>query len=339
MKKILLLGPRINRNNPSDTGGAIVLFENLISKIQSQNIDYMVIDTNKKNYINPVLAYLSIIVKILIRQYDSSTISLHSSRDYIFFAPIIIILGKLFNKKTSLRKFGGEAEQSYLNATGLKKLLLHYIFSNIDILFLEMKYLVSFFLKINPHTFWFPNVRDRLLKPKLIRKFRKRFVFISHVKREKGIDEILEASMRLDKSFKIDIYGPITDSKYSEKYFKKYNVEYLGPLFSRDVSATLDQYDILLLPSYKEGYPGIIIESYAMGLPVITTNLQGLREIVKPEETGVLIEPKNTLKLIQAMMFINDENYKQMAQNAYKKFDEFKSDIQTKLFLERLEGI
>jgi glycosyltransferase involved in cell wall biosynthesis len=336
MKKILIIGPRTNKKNPSDTGGAIVLFENLIEQLHKQDIKYKIVDTNKKNYSNIWIAYISIIFQILTKQFSSQIISLHSSKDYIVLAPIMIIIGKIFGKTTSLRKFGGEAERSYIEAKGIKKKLLYFIFTNVDTLFLEMKYLVKFFLNVNPHTYWFPNVRERKIEPTLPREYKKRFVFISHVKKEKGIDEILEASLVLDESYIIDIYGPISDSKYNEKYFEKYNVRYLGPLLSQDVPKILDQYDVLLLPSYKEGYPGIVIEAYAMGVPVIATNLQGLQEIVEPAKTGVLIEPQNVKELIGAIEYFNAENYKTISQNAYSKFDEFKADIQTKLFLERL---
>lgn len=336
MPKILLIGPRTNKENPSYTGGAIVLFENLLTQMINQDITVEIIDTNKKNYYNALIATLSIFFQIIIKQSKCSHLSLHSSRDYIFFAPIIIVIGKLFKKQTSLRKFGGEAEKSYSSAIGLRKKLLHYIFSNVDILFLEMKYLVNFFSKINSNTYWFPNVRERTMKPNLPRIYKKRFVFIGHIKKEKGIDEILDVSLELDDSYTLDIYGPISDTKYNEGYFDKFSVRYLGPLVSKDVLQTLEKYDVLLLPSYKEGYPGIVIEAYAMGLPVIATKLQGLQEIVEPNQTGILIEPRNVRELIQAINFFNVENYSEMSKNAYMKFDEFQSDIQTKLFLERL---
>jgi len=339
MSSLLLLGPKTNKKDPSKTGGAVVLFENLLEQLKKENVNFKVIDTNKKNYINSLVAYVSIFIQILTKQFTCHTLSLHSSRDYIFFAPIIIVIGKLFNKQTSLRKFGGEAERSYSDAKGFKKKLLHFIFTNVDTLFLEMKYLVEFFSKINPNTFWFPNVRERHTEPSLPRSYKKKFVFISHVKKEKGIDEILEASLELDKSYTIDIYGPISDSKYNEKYFKKYNINYCGALASEDVLPTLNQYDVLMLPTfYKgEGYPGIIIEAYSLGIPVVATAWQGIVEIVASEKTGLLIEPKNVNDLVQAIEYFDGKNYVKMSQNAYDKFDEFKSDVQTTLFLERIE--
>jgi len=336
MKKILLIGPRIYKHDPAHVGGAIVLFEDLLEQARRRSIPFRVIDTNKKNYTNKLVAYISIVFQIVTIQFTVNHISLHSSKDYIYFAPIVILIGKLFRKSISLRKFGGEAWSTYLSSKGIKKKTLKYIFKNVDFLFLEMKYMVYNFKKINKNTFWFPNVRMRLLSPNLPRSFKKKFVFISHVRREKGIDEILEASLYLDESYTIDIYGEIPDLKYNIDYFKNYNVNYLGPLHPKEVISTLNEYNVLLLPSYKEGYPGIVIEAYSLGIPVIATSLKGLREIVEIKKTGLLIEKKSIIELVEAIQYFNPMNYNNMVDNSYQKFDEFDSGQQTKRFFEIL---
>lgn len=333
------MGPRINKKNPLLIGGAIAVFEELVNQFDKHNIRYHIIDTNKKNYSNIFTAYLSIIVQSLMKQRGCTHISLHSSRDYMFLGLIIIFIGKVFKKQTSLRKFGGEASEVYTNSKGIKKRVLKFIFSNMDVLFFEIKHVVQFFSKININCFWFPNVRNRLIESVLPRKYKKKFVFISHIKKEKGIDEILEASMQLDSSYTIDIYGFLMDKKYNIDYFENYNVSYRGALEANTVIDILNEYDVVLLPSYKEGYPGIIIEAYSLGIPVISTTLKNIEEIVDSYKTGILVKPGNIKELMYAMKYFNDENYSKISENAYKKFDDFKSDIQTKLFLERLINV
>ena len=333
MSKLIILGPLTNKKNPSKTGGAVVLFENLIEKLNELKIDYTLIDTNKENYKNTYIAYISIIFQLIFKQFGKSHISLHSSRDYLIFAPIIIFLSKIFNKKCSLRKFGGEAFEQYSRSKGIKKKILNFIFKNIDYLFMEMKYLVKNFKPINCNTFWFPNVRN---KPKIEKNntiFSKKFVFISHVIKEKGIDEIIEARKYLPEEYTIDIYGPIHDLKYSDKLFTENKIAYKGALKSSEVLLTLAKYDVLLLPSYKEGYPGIVLESYSIGLPIISTKLQGLKEITEQNKTGILIKPKNTNELVNAIKYFNENNYSEFSKNAKEKFEEFNSDIQVKNFL------
>ena len=336
MSKLLVLGPCTNKTNPSKTGGAVVLFENLIEQLDKSKIDYVLIDTNKENYTNTLIAYLSVIFQLCFKQFGKTHISLHSSRDYIVFAPLILFISKISNKKCSLRKFGGEAFEHFTKAKGFKKKILNFIFKNIDYLFLEMKYLVENFKPINPNTFWFPNVRNENNIENINLNYNKKFIFISQVKYEKGIDEIINAFKLLDNTFTIDIYGPIVDERYNIDTFKDFeNINYKGALNSNEVLKTLNDYDILVLPTFYEGegYPGIIIESYSVEKPVISTRWKGIVEIVENEKTGLLIEPKNTNELVNAIKYFNENNYLEFSRNAKEKFKEFNSEMQTKKFL------
>ena len=337
-KYLLCLGPRYNTKNAQLVGGPIVLFEELIHQLNKNQIGYKIIDTNKKNYANVFVAYFTIITSLILMARKSYHISLHSSRDYRVLAVVVLLLSKLYNVKSSLRKFGGEAKDTFIQAKGPAKKVFKFIFTNVDYLFLETKYLVEFFQTMNPNTYWFPNVRNRLVEPNLPRKFHKRFVFISHVIREKGIREIIEAVAQLDSSYQVDIYGPLMHGQFEKKDFNNTCVNYKGALPSDRVLSTLNQYDVVLLPSYKEGYPGIVIEAYSLGMPVITTNLDSISEIVDDYKTGILVTPKNAEELRNAIEFFNEENYVNMSQNAYEKFNDFKSDVVTKKFIETIDA-
>jgi len=333
MHKLIIIGPRFNTTDSQIVGGSIVLFEELIFQLKQQNIPYVPIDTNKLNYKNSLLAYISITYQLICHLKGADHISLHSSRDYQILTPLLILFGKVFKKTTSLRKFGGEAKENFMRANFIKKYYLTLIFSHINFLFFETKYLVSFFSHINNNTFWFPNVRNRTIEPTLPRKFNKKFVFISHIIKEKGIDEIIEASRELDESYTIDLYGPLLKGHYTEDDLQGECISYKGVLPINQVLPTLNKYDVVLLPSYKEGYPGIIIEAYSLGIPVIATNLQSICEIVDSHKTGVLIEPKNSSQLLKAIKYFNEKNYVESSQHAYDKFDTFKSEHVVKSFI------
>ncbi|WP_274426440.1 glycosyltransferase family 4 protein [Chelativorans sp. YIM 93263] len=64
-------------------------------------------------------------------------------------------------------------------------------------------------------------------------------------------------------------------------------IEYLGRL--ADVRPLLEQSDIFLFPSYREGVPRVILEAAAMGLPTIAFDVPGVREAVRNGETGALV--------------------------------------------------
>jgi len=340
MAKILLIGPRTRKINPEKTGGVIVLFEQLIYELDQLGIDKIIIDANGANYKNKFRAFSTVIIKILLNIRKVDHVSLHgTAATYLFIAPFAILACKLFGKTLSLRKFAGNFNQFYEGGGKLRRKLIEFILKNADYSFFETKFLVEYFSKWNDNTFWFPNVRERTFTPELPRSFKKRFVFISHVSKGKGIDQILEASNQIDKSYTIDIYGPIMYGEYTEEDFKNFNVTYKGALKHDQVLPTLNKYDVLLLPSYRaeEGYPGIIIEAYSLGIPIISTSLKSIKEICDNGVEGILVTPKNIPEMVFAIKYFNSVNYSDFSSHAFKKFEIFRSDIHTNSFLDKLQ--
>ncbi len=336
-QKILLIGPRTNIKEPSKTGGIIVLFEDLLTHFKKNNIAHVVIDTNKMNYSNKLIAFVKIYFNVLKNIRQVTHISLHgTANDYFLIAPYAVVLSKLFDKHLSLRKFAGNFDELYDNASSMKKSIFNYTLKNSDVNFFETKYLVNKFKDLNDHTFWFPNVRP---KPNIKREstYKKRFIFLGQVKEEKGVNEILQASNLLDHTYTIDLYGDIS-SEMKEIDFSKYKANYKGALQSEDVVEVLVQYDVLLLPTFwkGEGYPGVIIEALSLGIPVVATKLRGIKEMVD-ESCSVLIEPKNIVHLKNAIESFNKDNYQEMCENACKSFEKFNTDVQTKKYMEKID--
>jgi len=337
VKKILLLGSLTNKKDPAKTGGVTVLFELLLSELRERNIEFDVIDTLKDNYLSSMSAYLSVLLQLMKNLHKYDHISLQATANsFIAIGPIMILLAKFFKKTTSVRKFAGDFHEVYANANSLKKYLIKYVLVNSDVNFFETKYLVEYFQPFNKNTYWFPNVRRSVLKPSLPRKYNKRFVFIGTVNAEKGIDEICEAIKRLDSSYIVDIYGPLYDKKYTKNYFDKIGLTYKGALNAKDVFCVLNNYDVLLLPSYREGYPGIIIEALSLGIPTIATRLKGIMEMVQNDENGILIDIKDYNQLVNAIKSIDNKKYSRYSIAAKESFRLFNSQKQTDLFLERI---
>ena len=111
-------------------------------------------------------------------------------------------------------------------------------------------------------------------------------------------------------------------------YIDYYNVTYLEP--TDDVSSILCDFDCVVFPSYYfEGVPRCLIEAASCGLPIITNNSRGCREVVDEGFNGFLCEPKNINSLIsKTNQFINlsFKSRLQMGKNSRQKalnnFDE-----------------
>jgi glycosyltransferase involved in cell wall biosynthesis len=334
MNTILLIGPLENKKDPTKTGGIIVLFLDLLHQFNQCKINYAIIDTNKENYSHKVIALLSIWYQILIKVRQFNHISLHgTANDYIFIAPFAVFIAKLLGKTVSLRKFAGNFDDVYLSMNSILKSAVSYALRYSNANFFETKYLVNYFSKFNPHTYWFPNVRA---KPVQLRSgpYQKKFVFIGTITKEKGVIELLEASNLLDETYVIHLYGPIAKDMDGFN-FSTYRAVYQKALRPNEVLETLRAYDVLILPSYREGYPGIIIEALSVGLPIITTDLAGIKEMLD-EKCAIFIRPENTKDIKNSVIGFNRDNYNYFSKNAIKCFELFNSDIQTPKFIQTI---
>ena len=320
---ILLIGPRRNKQK-SQIGGSEVLFENWIEFSNKNNIPINIIDGNKFNYRNRFIAIVSIIFNIFKKAPKSKKIFLHGSKnDYFILAPFAVLAGKIYNKPVYLRKFGGSFQTMYHNASWWRKSLYRYAMSHADILFWETNYLVDFGKKFNDNNIWFPNVRNRSEKSLITHCFNNRFVFISQVRKEKGIEILLRTFRKLGNDYHIDIYGSLMG--YEENQLDGH---YKGILEPNEVYNTLSKYDVLLLPTLwkHEGYPGIITEAFAVGCPVIAFDTGGISEMITNRKNGILIPFGDESEFCKAITSINQESYNRLANEAYKSFGDYDAD-------------
>lgn len=134
------------------------------------------------------------------------------------------------------------------------------------------------------------------------------FIFVGRLVRDKGINELVEAFERLNKEIpairlilvgrqepKLDPLKPETIAKIDNNK----NIEAVGQ--QSDVRPWLAASDAFVFPSYREGFPNVVIEAGAMGLPSIVTNINGSREIVINNKNGIIVPPHDTEDLGNAM--------------------------------------
>ncbi len=84
---------------------------------------------------------------------------------------------------------------------------------------------------------------------------------------------------------------------------KRGNVDFLG--FRSDINTLYSNCNIVCLPSYYgEGLPKSLVEAAACGRAVVTTDMPGCRDAITPDETGILIQPKNAVELADAIQYL-----------------------------------
>ena len=94
------------------------------------------------------------------------------------------------------------------------------------------------------------------------------------------------------------------------------NIEVVGQ--QSDVRPWLASADVFVFPSYREGFPNVVIEAGAMGLPSIVTDINGSREIIIEGRNGSIVPPRNAMALEAAMRrFVESpDDVARMAENA-----------------------
>jgi len=238
-------------------------------------------------------------------------------------APLLFVLTKSFGKKFVFRPFGSWMQEQYESYGSFRKWLFQKTVLRAHIFFLQTRALMNYFAQFQANTQQLPTSRD-LPEIQPQPNFQKRFVFLGHIKKSKGIELLEQTAQEIDESYTIHAYGPIQD----EKYRTQLSI-YQGLLAKERVHQTLNQYDVLVLPTWfsGEGYPGVIIEAYSLGMPVITTQWKSIPEIVEDQKTGLLISPKSLKELTTAIQAFNTDNYAQFSQAAKDYFlTHFKSE-------------
>lgn len=134
-------------------------------------------------------------------------------------------------------------------------------------------------------------------------------VMASRLLKDKGVMEFVEAAKVLQKKgvlgkFKlygdIDVHNPASLNRNDVNKIKKEGiVEVHG--HTDDIAEVFSVSHIVVLPSYREGLPKVLIEAAACGRAVVTTNVPGCRDAIEENKTGLLVKAKDSHSLAEAI--------------------------------------
>lgn len=151
------------------------------------------------------------------------------------------------------------------------------------------------------------------------------FIFVGRLVGDKGINELIAAFKRLNEDYpttRLVLVGAEENTIDPIKAQTKQEIddnpaiEAVGS--QNDVRPFYASADALVFPSYREGFPNVVIEAGAMGLPSIVTDINGSREIIIEGKNGIIVPSKNVDALFHAMKHFvdNPDEVKRMAANA-----------------------
>lgn len=149
------------------------------------------------------------------------------------------------------------------------------------------------------------------------------FIFVGRLVGDKGINELIDAFARIkDSNVKLLLVGGLESdldplkSETIHEIDKNKNIISVG--FQKDVRPYFAISHCLVFPSYREGFPNVVLQAGAMGLPSIVSNINGCNEIIQEGINGSIIPSKDRESLYTVMhKIISDEAWrKQLAGNA-----------------------
>lgn len=166
-----------------------------------------------------------------------------------------------------------------------------------------------------------------------------RFIYLSNMLKAKGVFTLIKACAKLKNNggkFSCTFVGGWKDITETAFYrvIKKLEIDngikVKGPLYYDNKRQELKNADCLVLPSYNECFPLVLLEAMKKGLPCISTNVGGIPSIVKDGVTGFIVPAGDVDALVEKMKWImdNPEEAKVMGEKGREKFlNEYTLDI------------
>lgn len=150
------------------------------------------------------------------------------------------------------------------------------------------------------------------------------FIFVGRLVGDKGINELISAfkSINVDSGVKLILVGPFEtelDPLLPQTIADiKSNPNIISVGFQEDVRPYFAISDCLVFPSYREGFPNVVMQAGAMELPAIVTDINGCNEIIEDGKNGLIIPPKNVDALRAAMekIVMDQTLYSQLKEHA-----------------------
>lgn len=177
-----------------------------------------------------------------------------------------------------------------------------------------------------------------------------RLLFLSRVKEDKGILDLVETIEEINKEknkaiFSLDIYGEMQLSKEKEEYIyslKNNHINYYGIIDREKVFEVLQKSFMFALPTkyYGEGTPGSLIESLIAGVPVLVSSFSQAGLLIKDEVDGIIFELGNKRDLKEKLIniYLNRKNVLKMRENAAKNGKKFLYSENRNVFLKAILG-
>ncbi len=188
-------------------------------------------------------------------------------------------------------------------------------------------------------------VNDELLKKEIIPKTTKSHLHIISVGRffwKKGYEYALDTLFQLKQRGVRFKYTLIAQGDTPQNIIYQIHqlglqndVEIINGLKHTEVLEKIEEHDVLLLPSVEEGIANVALEAMAIGTPVITTDVGGMKEVIEPLTSGYIVHPRDLQSMVDALIKFQSLNHDERFAIAIAAKEKIQSGHNSKIFKEK----
>ncbi|WP_149846361.1 glycosyltransferase family 4 protein [Paenibacillus sp. 37] len=343
--KVLVVGSSLK-----DMGGIVSVIKN----IEDSSISEMYAMQRVETYITgSVFSRLLIFIRGFIQfwmklyTFKPDIVHIHMANNGSFYRKSLFLLTarKLFRKSVILHIHAASFDDFY-NQFALQRKYCHYILNQADKLIVLSQTWKEYFATIVPVTAIEVLYNGVFVKEPFVREQQTAVnaLFMGRLGERKGVYDLLQSIQQLKAlgvtaTFNLAGDGEVEEVKaIVQQYGIEDRVNVLGWINGEQKEKLLREADLLVLPSYHEGLPMAILEAMNCGLPIISTTVGGIPEVITSGHNGLLIEPGDVHGLTSALEYlITDEEIRARMGSYNRAIISDKFDMN--LLVGRLSGI
>ena len=152
------------------------------------------------------------------------------------------------------------------------------------------------------------------------------FIFIGRIVRDKGLNELVHAFDKISKQYlntKLLLVGKkenhLDPLLPETEHLILHNNQINAVGMQKDIRPYVAISNVLAFPSYREGFPNVVLQCSCMNLPSIVSNINGCNEVIEHEVNGLIVPVKNETDLEKAMQYMIDFPEKRLAMNQHTR--------------------
>ena len=174
------------------------------------------------------------------------------------------------------------------------------------------------------------------------------FVFVGRLVKDKGINELVSAFVKVQasssKKLKLLLVGPLEQdldplaTDVLQTIDSNPDIISLG--FQKDVRPYFAIGDALVFPSYREGFPNVVLQALSMGIPALVSDINGCNEIVQDGYNGSIFPAKDEIALQKSMQqILTDHFYETVKANSRSSIMKYEQQVIWNLLKENYDNL